>query len=295
MDIDFKLGSVIKEIREDKGYSQTELCKDICHINTIRNIEKNTTSPSFELLRALAGRLGESIDVMIRNAELKRNAFYVQQKTQLEKYAEAYDLDACESVLSLIDSAELYPQLLASEQQFIDRIRVVILLYTYKDVDRAYSLAEKSLLKTFKKDAYFTREECLLINLLLSMKQTTKNIELAKKALKWIKKRDSYLQDTYAFVLLVNGLVMLSYIQEDWFELLDYATIGEKAALKLDKSRFIPNFIFMQGLATHKLMIDPNFGLSEMKRAMEYALLIRQLDNYQDLYAYARKHNIDLS
>ncbi|EAE7321252.1 helix-turn-helix domain-containing protein [Listeria innocua] len=294
MNIDFKLGSVIREIREDKGYSQSDLCKGICHINTIRNIETNTTSPSFELLRAIAGRLGESIDVIIRNAELKRDALYVQQKTQLKKYAEAYDLDACESVLSLIDD-ELYSKLLASEQQFIDRIRVVIFLHTYNDVEKAYALAEKSLNKTFKKDAYFTREECLLINLMLSMKQSSKNIELAKKALKWIKKKDSYLQDVYAFVLLINGLVMLSYIQENWFELLEYATMGEKAALKLDKSRFIPNFIFMQGLSTYKLMIDQNFGISEMKRAIEYALLIRQLDNYQDLCEYAKKHNIDLA
>ncbi|MBF2599159.1 helix-turn-helix domain-containing protein [Listeria seeligeri] len=294
MDIEFKLGPIIKRIREDKGYSRAELCDGICHINTIINIEKNTTSPSFEILRMIAGRLGESIDVIIRNADLKKNAFYVQQRTKLEKYAEVHDLDGCESVLSLID-ADLYKQLLPSEQQFFDRVRVVVLLGNYQDVNTAYTLAKKSLYKTFKKDQYFTREECLLINLLLSMKQSKDNIELAKSALKWIRKQDSYTQDTYAYVLLINGLTMLSYLQEEWFELLDYATEGEKVAVELDKSRFIPNFIFMQGLATYQLMIDTNYGLSKMKHALDYALLIRQLGNFQDLNEYAQKYGIDLT
>ncbi|MBC1945369.1 helix-turn-helix transcriptional regulator [Listeria booriae] len=294
MEMDFKLGSVIRKIREDKGYTREELCEGICHINTIGNIEGNRTSPTFELLRMMAGRLGESVDVIIRSAELEKNAFYVQQKMQLEKYAEAYDLDGCEAVLSLIDD-DLYTKLLPAEQQFFDRVQVVVLLGSYQDVEKAYALAKKSLYKTYKKDGHFTREECLLINLLLSMKQSQKNVELAKKALKWIRKRDNYVQDVYAFVLLINGLVMLSYMREEWFELLDYAVTGEKMALKLDKSRFIPNFIFMQGLATYKLMIDINFGLSEMKRAIDYAILIRQLDNYKDLCEYAKKHNINLT
>lgn len=294
MDIDFKVGHVIKKIRIEKKFSQTELSNDICHINSLVKIESNKMSPSFEILQALVGRLGVSIESIINHAMLEKNNFYMEQKALLEKCMENHDLVKLERYSDLIDDVT-YQGLPIVEQQFLDVIRVAILLDIHHSKEKAFQLAKNSLYKTYKDgSAYFTKEENLLINLLLKIEQKKEHIDLAKQAYIFVSKQNTYLQDKHGYIMLTTGLMYTSYIKEDWFNVLEYATIGERLAHEIDKGRFLPNFIFMQGLATYLLETNIDQGLSDMKRALNMCRMIHQLDNYNDLLEHAKRFDIKL-
>lgn len=52
------IGSKIKEKREMIGMSQQELCKGICSIRHLSNIENGKVNPGFVIVQALLTRLG---------------------------------------------------------------------------------------------------------------------------------------------------------------------------------------------------------------------------------------------
>ncbi|TLG76647.1 helix-turn-helix domain-containing protein [Culicoidibacter larvae] len=294
MDINFKMGQTIKQIRISKGYSQQELCRDICHVNTLVKIESNTLSPSFEILRALAARMGLTVDDLIKRTELERDPFYVQIRTRLKKSVAKYDVGGMEQELSLL-SDEMYEKLPPMEQQFIDVLKLALLLDTYKDFEAGYKLAKESLYKTYKDGAtFFTDEECMLINNLLKIEQSEEHIALAKEAFEWVRKQDDSVQNGHCYILLLNGLTMTAFLQENWLELTEYAAIGEQVATKYDKARFMPIFIFMLGISDYMLAVNKERGLGEMKRALDYSLVMKNMFLYQALISYTKKYNIEL-
>ncbi|PNP92541.1 hypothetical protein BMT55_08205 [Listeria newyorkensis] len=284
----------MKQIRADKKFSQEELSLGICHINTIVKIESNKVAPSFELLLALVNRLGVSIDDVIKRARLMNNALYMEQKALLEKCMENHDMIKLERYARLIDE-EVYTQLPIVEQQFLDIIEVSILLDNYQMKEKALRLVKQSLQKTHRDaSTYFTREESLLINLLLKIEQSEEHIQLAQQAYTFISKQNVYLQDKHGYIILATGLMYTAYIQKDWFRVLEYATVGEKIAVEMDKLRFMPNFIFMQGLAMYLLETDMEQGLSEIKRALDICKFTNRQDNYNDLLEHAKSFDIIL-
>ena len=57
-----KLGEVIKEIREEKEISRSQLCCGLCSETMLRKFEQGERMPELDLANALLSRLGKSPD-----------------------------------------------------------------------------------------------------------------------------------------------------------------------------------------------------------------------------------------
>lgn len=295
MSIDFRIGNQIKEIRVAKHISQSQLCDDICNINTLVRIEANKQSPSFELVVALANRLGITVDKLIAKANYEEHAFYYSLKDTMEETNAGAHWNKLKEQVELI-SKELYQSLPLSEQQYIDIMRIEVAKFVDKDFDLAYRLAKSSLEKTFdiRSTEYYSREEMRLLNVILQFDQSVEHLALTKRALEWAENQPESLKDYYACMLLLTGLMITSYMNDDWSTALHYAMRGYKIAIKKNGFKFVPNFLFAQGMCLYQLNTELEKARSDMKAALQFCNQFDMLELYQVLIRDVEIYDIKL-
>ena len=62
----YNIGSIIKELRKKKKFSQKQLAEGICSIEYISKIENNKKSPSTEIASKLLAKLGADSDMFLQ-------------------------------------------------------------------------------------------------------------------------------------------------------------------------------------------------------------------------------------
>jgi transcriptional regulator with XRE-family HTH domain len=273
MNIDFKIGPQLKAIRCAKKMSQPYVSNGICSINTLVRIEANTQSPSFELLFALVNRMGISIDTLIMLAKYERHEFYYTVKNDIENALAQTKWTELKDLVKLI-TADIYDALPVAEQQFIDIIKVEVAKFVDHDYEYAHELAQTTLAKTYNKRTigFHSPEEMRLLNIILQFDRSTQHVERVLEALAWIEEQPEVLRDKYSWVLLLTGLMAYNYETNNWQETLQYAEKGYNLAVKQNMLRFIPNFLFGQGMSLYQLKEEMEKGLDMMSKALAFCL-----------------------
>lgn len=85
-------GTLIRELRKSKKYTQNDLCKGICEQATISNIERNGTCSNIHILAKVCNRLNIKVDeIFIENYEsyVKNVLHRVNNLCSVSKHAEA--------------------------------------------------------------------------------------------------------------------------------------------------------------------------------------------------------------
>ena len=70
------LGTIIRELRMKKGFSQKELAEGICSLKQLSRIENNTSEASAYVIYELSFRLGENLLDYFPYAELEEPFFW---------------------------------------------------------------------------------------------------------------------------------------------------------------------------------------------------------------------------
>ena len=71
----YTIGTILKEIRIEKGISQTDMCRGLCSKPMVSYIENEMRIPHRKLIVSLFSRLGETLDlskVPMTKADLQR-------------------------------------------------------------------------------------------------------------------------------------------------------------------------------------------------------------------------------
>lgn len=77
------IGDKIKEVRLQRGLTQSDLCADLCTPSMISQIEADRAKPSYALIKALASRLGMPADYFLSDAEQQ---YSLAVSTRLAEY-----------------------------------------------------------------------------------------------------------------------------------------------------------------------------------------------------------------
>lgn len=80
------LGTIIRELRMKKGFSQKELAEGICSLKQLSRIENNTSEASAYVIYELSFRLGENLLDYFPYAELEEPFFWKKKIDELEWY-----------------------------------------------------------------------------------------------------------------------------------------------------------------------------------------------------------------
>ncbi|MCR5124085.1 MAG: helix-turn-helix domain-containing protein [Treponema sp.] len=59
----YTIGTILKEIRIEKGISQTDMCRGLCSKPMVSYIENEMRIPHRKLIESLFSRLGETLDL----------------------------------------------------------------------------------------------------------------------------------------------------------------------------------------------------------------------------------------
>ncbi|TLG71746.1 helix-turn-helix domain-containing protein [Culicoidibacter larvae] len=294
MAIEFRVGTQIKSIRSAKKISQTQLSNGICNINTLVRIEANETSPSFELLLALVNKLGIDMEELISNVRYQNNRTYYNIKETIEDYFSTYQWKKAKKQLELI-SEDIYNELPIHEQQYVDIIKIEIAKHVDRNFSYAHHLANEALYKTYKDKArYFTHQEMELINIILQFDQSKKHLELTNRVIDWIEQTPEMLRDYHAYMLLLNGISTYCYENDDWQAAYNYAKVGYKVALEKQGTKFIPSFLFTEGLSLYMLNQDQEKGIQDMKDALDFCKVTGMTEFYQAIIFELERYNIIL-
>lgn len=92
------LGDLIREKREQRGFTQQELCDGICDQKTLSRIERNATTPSFYVVEALAQRLAISLEENYYRL-FKNGAEIADLRDKITAAQQKYDYDAVNNLL----------------------------------------------------------------------------------------------------------------------------------------------------------------------------------------------------
>lgn len=92
--LNISIGNEIKRIRQERNWTQAELCQGICSQAEISKIENGRNSPTVDLLQQLAERLHTPVSSFFINENKKTNFRMIDQEiiqlTRLNRYAEIF-------------------------------------------------------------------------------------------------------------------------------------------------------------------------------------------------------------
>ncbi len=132
-----KLGEVIKEIREEKEISRSQLCQGLCSEAMLRKFEQGERMPELELANALLSRLGKSSD-------------------KLEVIISQYDYEKMEMRNSIIDDIRFH-----QFQSVVEKLQIYEREYMDSEWDELFLLRMSAFLEYEKVDNLETAEQLL--------------------------------------------------------------------------------------------------------------------------------------
>lgn len=106
------LGKNIRKYRLILGFSQEELAgKCGCSNSHIGQIENARGIPSLEMLVKIANTLNVTVDQLLKESYSNPEVVYLRELAErIEKYPVARRIQACEGLMSYLDSLEKFSQ-----------------------------------------------------------------------------------------------------------------------------------------------------------------------------------------
>lgn len=140
----FQVGSRIKELRQLKGLSQAELCREICSQSMLSRIEKEKNDASSHILLLLSQRLGVTLQHLFYEGESPVDRGI---KITKEEIREACRRNEYQILKKLVQSQLKNPIYMKSDglRQFLLWHESIYIYYLEKDIDKAKLKIEEGL------------------------------------------------------------------------------------------------------------------------------------------------------
>lgn len=152
------IGEMIMALREEKGYTQGQLCKKICSTAELANIERGQREPGHFLLDRLFERLGRATDrleyVLTREIyRLYELQFQIQREILYKRYVEAEQL-----IAQYVWQKAAYPSL---HRQFLAKVQAQIAWRKGEKKEKVLAYLEEAICQTMDLDPMLGEQTAL--------------------------------------------------------------------------------------------------------------------------------------
>lgn len=224
------IGTIILNLREEKGYSQEQICEGICSQSQMGRIEQNESVPDYFVLDRLFERLGKSTErleyVLSKEVyELYELQYLIQTEILHQDFKEA------EKLLEQYERKKKTEQPLHRQFAAQERAQIAWMRGESKDIVLKYlnsAISETMRFDGFwKKETELAGDELKLLLFRWEVSRETKNkrdVQEVKEILNYIEKRDYDAEIAvkvypYAVILLcenleIQGTYELEYLIE---------------------------------------------------------------------------------
>jgi len=143
----YKIGTIIKQLRTQKAFTQKQLAEGICSTEYISKIENGCKSPSPEMTSKLLHRLGVNPDMFFTNLSTADNDLYNEHCFEIEQLLSASKYEEAEKYIHML--SQNFSFYSAGEPlQYLMGKRAHILANLNKEFEKSYELAYESILIT---------------------------------------------------------------------------------------------------------------------------------------------------
>lgn len=151
------IGTLIKELRELLGITQSDLCRNICSQAQISKIEKGAVIPLSSTLFLICERLGISVNDFYEACKNKRVDYTKEVFKQVRKYIRARNY---QEVMNIINIEKNGPAFQSNEgKQFLLWHEGICTYHLYKNKKKAIELLKEALrMSNTAQNAYSMRE-----------------------------------------------------------------------------------------------------------------------------------------
>lgn len=152
------IGEMIMALREEKGYTQGQLCKKICSTAELANIERGQREPGHFLLDRLFERLGRATDrleyVLTREIyRLYELQFQIQREILYKRYVKAEQL-----IAQYASQKAAYPSL---HRQFLAKVQAQIAWRKGEKKEKVLAYLEEAICQTMDLDPMLGEQTAL--------------------------------------------------------------------------------------------------------------------------------------
>lgn len=285
----YTIGTILKEIRIEKGISQTDMCRGLCSKPMVSYIENEMRIPHRKLIESLFSRLGETLDlskVPMTKADL--------QRANLE-----FRINACVAVgnyeiKNMLDEyVSCKKSMTHLEKQFLEFYST---LYENKNYDKNEETINKLSdvlkitiadyeLQTFP-NRLLTKTEILILNNIARCKydlgKTSEAISMMVKLKEYLEK-DIIEEDIFTSVqpMILFNLANWIGLGENYEQALKLSASGLELCIKYGKLCYFAHHIFNKGYTLAKLN-DKQKGVKDL----DFALRIYSTFDRKDIINY---------
>lgn len=288
MDIKRELGKKIHLLRQDRGLSRQDLCKDedILSTRQLQRIEKGDSIPSVATVVYLAQQFGISVDDLVNKDVYFLPKDYQELKYQLFRIAHFGDpekLQEREGILEEIYET-YFDQLPEEEQLTIQLFQAGLDIVTSGDVEFDQGLYDDYFPQVFMKKR-LTVNDLLLIKLHFVKMGISRQLEVSKtqKLAGLVKEAKDYTPVEELFLVQENllNLAAFYFFQEDYQELSNLLTLVEQLMAKRHDFRDKPGVLMFRW----KLALFEDKDISEAEEFYRSAIQLCDWTNQPILKA----------
>ncbi len=140
----YNIGAMLRELRDKKKFSQKQLAEGICSVTYISKIENGKKMPSRAITTKLFARLGINPDLFFTSLSSADNELYSEHCFELERLIGASAFSEAEHYIHFLEKNHSF-YASGEPHQYLMGKRSHILANLYKEFDRAYKLAYRSV------------------------------------------------------------------------------------------------------------------------------------------------------
>ncbi|OLR26221.1 helix-turn-helix domain-containing protein [Bacillus cereus] len=269
------LGITIKELRNKKNISQSDLCHGICSQSQISKIEKGVIYPSSILLYQLSERLGidpNNIFALTQNKKLKytENVKYVMRDCiRQHQYKELYEIVTREKYTNNFQTKE--------DKQFLLWHEAIAIYCVNNSTKVALTLLNNALKLTVTNIDFLSEREIDILHTMAILhaenKEYKKSITILKRCLNNFNKLDFPRDKEIKLKIIYNLAKNLSYTYQ-YEEAIKYIDKGIQLAINLNTFYLLGELYYGKGSNLLKLK---QYSEEDVANNMQKSLFIFEL------------------
>ncbi|EJQ37424.1 hypothetical protein IEE_05210 [Bacillus cereus BAG5X1-1] len=240
------LGELIKDLRQQAGVSQKELCKEICSQSEISKIESGKILPTIYILMGISSKLGVEPSYFFNQLTKKQFDIIYNVKNEIRNHVHEKNY---KKVKTLVDKYENHSSFQTiEERQFILWHKGIIEYYLHNNLKHSLCFLEESL-RTRESLKHNIQDIHILNSLAVIHSETGQYLEaidLFKLALRYYFGLNSNI-DYKIYNKLCYNISKPLISNKNYKEALTYCELGVKNCLETHSNYLLGGLYYQQG------------------------------------------------
>ncbi|TYR80904.1 helix-turn-helix domain-containing protein [Priestia megaterium] len=224
---EYRIGSVMRELRKMAGLTQQELSKDICTQAQISKIENGEEYPSSITLYKISKRLGVDVNYFFDTVESPRLDYVDAVKSLIRQYIRQRDYESIDHIIRKEKKSPLFQN--PVNKQFLAWHEGICMYHLNKNKEQALEKLYEAIDYTRQSKTFYKEREIEILNSIAIIyheeKQFQESAELYKQALKHLNSLPQVRQENIK-IRILYGLSKTLADMDQYEESITYSSRG---------------------------------------------------------------------